>query len=183
MPSCMCAGVACVAQHEDVTSCSRTSYSMKNFACATARKAIPRACKIKKWTWHGVEDSLQGRARVGAANDRSVRSLALLHQVLAHGCVRAVGQRASVHEAPVAVLQAALRFTRDTAGASKLKAPAASGGLPGAPSARLRRCALPAHVRGGERSGKWQTKALLGGCTARTGTWLRPHIFNTPRSS
>ena len=24
MPSCMCAGVACVAQHEDVTSCSRT---------------------------------------------------------------------------------------------------------------------------------------------------------------
>ena len=33
--------------------------------------------------WHGVEDSLQGHARVGAANDRRARGLALLHQLLA----------------------------------------------------------------------------------------------------
>ena len=34
--------------------------------------------------WHGVEDSLQGGARVGAANDRRVRGLALRHQLLAN---------------------------------------------------------------------------------------------------
>ena len=35
-------------------------------------------------TWHGVEDSLQGGARVRAANDRRVRGLALRHQLLAN---------------------------------------------------------------------------------------------------
>ena len=34
--------------------------------------------------WHGVEDSLQGGARVGTANDRRVRGLALRHQLLAN---------------------------------------------------------------------------------------------------
>ena len=122
----MRASVACVAEHEDVTSHktqggsfdplyfslrATSHFRIGDFQIFEFVKIPPFATKCIKGkidelcTWHGVEDGLQGRARIGAANNRRVRGLALHHQLLANRRVRAVGQRASVHEAPVAILQ------------------------------------------------------------------------------
>ena len=172
MPSCMCAGVACVAQHEDVTSCSRTRRTLH--VLRPVKQSLERVKSrngpgmVSKIVSRGARESAQPTIAVCGAWPCSTRSWRMAGVRPRSACCRPAGC-AAVHKRHGGCFKA-------------LKA-AASGGLPGAPSARLRRCALPAHVRCGEWSGKWQTKALLGGCAARTGTWLRPHIFNTPTSS
>ena len=63
---------------------------------------VARVAQHEEVAGHGVEDGLQRRPAVGAADDRRVRRLALRHQLLAQLVVRPSAQQLPPHEALVA---------------------------------------------------------------------------------
>jgi len=74
------------------------------------RTRVARIAQHEDVAWHRVKDGLQGNPRVGTADDRCMRSLAQLYQLLEHGRTCAAGQCPSLHEAAIPILQKAQGF-------------------------------------------------------------------------
>mmetsp|Transcript_65697 Transcript_65697/g.104373 ORF Transcript_65697/g.104373 Transcript_65697/m.104373 type:complete len:354 (-) Transcript_65697:68-1129(-) len=81
----------------------------RSFRMCASVSGVPQHENV---TWHGVENGLQRRARIGATNDGGVRCLAILHQLLTC-CRLGLGtQGTAIHEATIALLQQLHRLLR-----------------------------------------------------------------------
>jgi len=72
--------------------------------------SVARVAEHEDVAWHRVKDGLQWNPRVGAADDRCMRGLAQLYQLLEHPRTCPAGQCPTLHEAAIPVLQKAQGF-------------------------------------------------------------------------